>query len=116
MSGYDVQATEKLLAESRHVYLKPDKDVVRIKLPDGGVIGLTAQQAVDAEIEPHGNHGCSKIRFTLIVEVEAQGDADANKDRIKRALLAEIVGLRADLKNTLDDLHSLGAKQGETAA
>jgi hypothetical protein len=70
------------------------EDVFALVLRDGTRIPLTAEQAVSAKIEEAGNHGCSIIRVTLNVEIEAQGTPDRYRTAIAEALLGHIHKLR----------------------
>ncbi len=102
---------EEVLGKSDFVAIARGRTVVDIQLPkDDEAIGLTARQAVGAVVEPHGNAGRSKIRFTLEVEVEAHGTAESNKERIKRGLLAENEDLTRRLSLMRDEL---SAAKGE---
>lgn len=71
--------------------------VGQITLPDGTVLNLTAAQTVHARVEPHGNAGRSRIQFTIVVEVQAQGSADTYRELFKQALLLEIEAQREEV-------------------
>lgn len=85
------------LTDSRHVRLLETGSVVALTLPDGNKIALSPQQAAHAKVEPHGNHGRSRVTVTLTVEAEVQGAPEAVRNMISNHLAAEVERLRGEL-------------------
>ena len=100
-------SAKQALASSEYVNIADGRHVYAVQLPDGSKIGLTAEQAVGAVVKPHGNHGRCKIRFTLVIEVQAQGTATANERDIAKGLLEEVHRLRDELSSTRERLHGM---------
>lgn len=83
-----------LLAESRHVHEVGGEPVFSFRLPDGVTVPVYAEQVPTLVIEQHGNHGRSRVRMTLAVELEVNGEPGHLKNCLATSLAQTISGLR----------------------
>ena len=86
---------------------REEPQILKVQLPDGDVIGMTAAQVVAAVVTPLPNVGRSRIRFDLAIELEANGSPEAFRDLFASALLGALRAKEAELKKVRDVRNAL---------
>jgi hypothetical protein len=86
-----------------------EESICQIVTPRGEKIPLTAEQIVHAKVEQHGNFGQSRIKVTLNIEIQADGNAEYYRDFFAKCLLAAVQKQRKEistLKTTNIEQHN----------